>query len=105
MMTNNIKKAVNNTKTIAKIALLTMAQLSLADGFNDLNSTATKIRAGLYTFVGILFSITLLWAFFAAKNGQKTWYNILVECLYIVGGGASIGFVAFLFATGGKMSF
>ena len=47
MMTNNIKKAVNNTKTIATIALLTMAQLSLADGFNDLNSTATKIRAGL----------------------------------------------------------
>ena len=48
-MTNNIKKAVKNTKTIATIALLTMAQLSLADGFNDLNSTATKIRAGLYT--------------------------------------------------------
>ena len=47
-------------------------------------------------FVGILFSITLLWAF-CRKNGQKTWYNILVECLYIVGGGASIGFVAFLF--------
>lgn len=70
-MTNNIKKAVNNTKTIATIALLTMAQLSLADGFNDLNSTATKIRAGLYTFVGILFSITLLWAFFAAKMDRR----------------------------------
>ena len=104
-MMNIIKKATNNQKAIAVALLVSAAQFAMADGFGDANAAATKFRTGLYAFVGILFSITLLWAFFFFCCGRKSWQDILEECLYIVGAGASIALVAWLFATGGKMSF
>ena len=104
-MMNIIKKATNNQKAIAVALLVSAAQFAMADGFADANAAATKFRTGLYAFVGILFSITLLWAFFQARGGRKSWQDILEECLYIVGAGASLALVGWLFATGGKMSF
>ena len=46
-MMNNIKKIVSNTQTIATFALLTVAQMALADGFSEVSSMATTVRTGI----------------------------------------------------------
>ena len=101
----NIIKKVSSYKSIAAVVLFSIAQVAMADGFSEANAAASKFRAGLYLFVGTLFGITLLWAFFQARGGRKSWQDILEECLYIVGAGASLALVTWLFSTGGKMSF
>lgn len=100
-----IRKAVNNHKSIAAAVLVSMAQVAMADGFSEVSQTATTIRNGIYTLVGILCSIGLLWQFFLAKSGRKQWVDILDSCLYIVGAGASIAFATWLFTKGGSMTF
>lgn len=104
-MMNNIKKAVNNPKTIATFMLMMAAPLVLADGFNEGAQLATKIRTGIYTIVGIICGITMLWFFIQAKSGRKTWGDFFETCLYVVGAGASIAFATYLFTKGGSMTF
>lgn len=104
-MMNIIKKVTNNQKAIAVSLLVSVAQFAMADGFSEVNSIATTIRTGIYTLVGILCTIALLWQFFQAKSGRKTWTDILETCLYIVGAGAAIAFGTWLFTKGGSMSF
>lgn len=104
-MMYSIKKTVSNTQTIAMVALLTMAQMALADGFNDVNDIAVKVRQGIYLLVGTIAGIVMLWHFLEAKAGHKTWMDFFRICLYTVGAGASIAFTAYLFTKGGSVSF
>ena len=67
------QKIVANPQTIAAVALLTIAQMTLADGFNDVNNIAVKVRQGIYVLVGTICGITMLWFFLQAKSGRKTW--------------------------------
>jgi tagB2 len=105
IMMNNIKKIVANPQTIAAVALLTIAQMTLADGFNDVNNIAVKVRQGIYVLVGTICGITMLWFFLQAKSGRKTWGDFLELSLYVVGAGASIAFATYLFTKGGSVSF
>lgn len=104
-MMYNIKKAVSNPQTIAAVALLTMAQFALADGFNDVNDIAVKVRQGIYLVVGTICGIAMLWFFLQAKSGRKTWGDFFELSLYVVGAGASIAFATYLFTKGGSVSF
>ncbi|WP_254321715.1 hypothetical protein [Neisseria subflava] len=70
---NYIKKAVTNTQTVATVALLAMAQTVLADGFSEVSSMAVTIRTGIYTIVGIVATLCLLWQMAQGFGGRKTW--------------------------------
>jgi len=103
MMMNYIKKAVTNTQTVATVALLAMAQTVLADGFSEVSSMAVTIRTGIYTIVGIVATLCLLWQMAQGFGGRKTWGDILETCLWIVFAGAAIAVGTWLFTKGGSM--
>ena len=81
---NYIKKAVTNTQTVATVALLAMAQTVLADGFSEVSSMAVTIRTGIYTIVGIVATLCLLWQMAQGFGGRKTWGgyfgNLFMDC-------------------------
>lgn len=104
-MMNNIKTAVNTQKTVAAVVLMMAAPLVLADGFNEGVQLATKIRTGVYSIVGVICGLVMLWFFVQAKSGRKTWGDFFETCFYVVGAGASIAFATYLFTKGGSMSF
>ncbi len=104
MMMNYITKAVTNTQTVATVALLTVAQMTLADGFNEVTTIATNIRAGMYTLVGVLAGAVLLWTVFQIKTGRKTWSDFLETSLLTFVAGGAIVFATYLFTKGGSMS-
>lgn len=104
MMMNYIKKAVTNTQTVATVALLVMTQTVLADGFSEVSSMAVTIRTGIYTIVGVVATICLLWQMAQGFGGRKTWGDILETCLWIVGAGGAIVVATWLFTKGGSLS-
>ena len=103
-MMNNIKKIVSNTQTIATFALLTVAQMALADGFSEVSSMATTVRTVIYTIVGVVATICLIWQMAQGFGGRKTWGDILETCLWIVGAGAAIAIATWLFTKGGSVN-
>lgn len=101
---NNIKKAGSNTQTVITVALLAMAQTALADGFSsDVSSMAISVRTAIYTLVGVVATIALIWQAAQGFGGRKTWGDVLETCLWIVFAGAAIAVGTWLFTKGGSM--
>jgi hypothetical protein len=82
------------------------AQAAMAAGFEaEATSMITNIRNGIYTIVGVIATIALLWQFAQGWMGRKTWGDILETSMWIVGAGAGVALATWLFTNGGKMSF
>ncbi|MDO4997319.1 MAG: hypothetical protein Q4E16_01590 [Neisseria sp.] len=102
-----IKKVVPNRNTVL-IALfaVTASQMALAAGFEaEASAMITNIRTAVYTVVGVVAGLCLLWQFAQGWGGRKTWGDILDTCLWIVSAGAAIALATWLFTKGGSMSF
>lgn len=103
--------AISNKFTpFAKNAMLAMALAlvshgAMAAGFDDANQMATTVRTAIYTFIGIVAGIVVLWQCFEGAQGRKQWGDILVTCLWVVGAAASIALVTWLWTKGGSMTF
>lgn len=96
--------------SLAKNALLATAlavasQGAMAAGFDDVSDMATTIRTGIYTIVGIVAGIVVLWQCFEGAQHRKQWGDILITCLWVIGAAASIAFVTYLWTKGGSMTF
>lgn len=103
-MMYNIKKTGSNTQTVITVALLAMAQTALADGFSgDVSSMAISVRTAIYTLVGVVATIALIWQAAQGFGGRKTWGDVLETCLWIVFAGAAIAIGTWLFSKGGSM--
>ena len=103
-MMYNIKKTGSNTQTVITVALLPMAQTALADGFSgDVSSMAISVRTAIYTLVGVVATIALIWQAAQGFGGRKTWGDVLETCLWIVFAGAAIAIGTWLFSKGGSM--
>lgn len=103
-MMNYIKKAGSNTQTVITVALLAMAQTALADGFSgEVSSMAISVRTAIYTLVGVVATIALVWQAAQGFGGRKTWGDVLETCLWIVFAGAAIAVGTWLFTKGGSM--
>lgn len=103
-MMYNIKKTGSNTQTVITVALLAMAQTALADGFSgDVSSMAISVRTAIYTLVGVVATIALIWQAAQGVGGRKTWGDVLETCLWIVFAGAAIAIGTWLFTKGGSM--
>ena len=101
---DNIKKIVGNTQIVASFALLPMAQVALADGFNgEVSSMAISVRTAIYTLVGVVATIALIWQAAQGFGGRKTWGDVLETCLWIVFAGGAIAIGTWLFTKGGSM--
>lgn len=107
----DISTSTSSRKTTLFKNILTAAAMCIAShgamaaGFDDATSMATTIRTGIYTFLGVVASIIVLWQCIEGAQGRKQWGDILVVCLWVVGAAASIAFVTFLWTRGGSMSF
>lgn len=102
-----IKQVVPN-RNVVLVTLLAVAAShpALAAGFSEEASTMiTNIRTGIYTIVGVVATIALLWQMVQGFSGRKTWGDIFETCLWIVGAGAAIALATWLFTKGGSMSF
>lgn len=99
------KSAVIPLKAALFAAAVFASQAASAAGFDDANSMATTIRTGIYTFVGIVASIVILWLCYEGSQGQKRWNDIVVASLWVLAAAASIAFVGYLFTKGGQMTF
>lgn len=86
-------------------SMLIASHGAMAAGFDDMTSMATTIRTGIYTFLGVVASIIVLWQCIEGAQHRKQWGDVLVTCLWVVGAAASIAFVAYLWTKGGSMSF
>ncbi len=86
-------------------ALTVASQGAMAAGFDDVSDMATTIRTGIYTFVGIVAGVVVLWQCFEGSQHRKQWGDILITCLWVIGAAASIAFVAYLWTKGGSMTF
>ena len=102
-----IKKAVPN-RNVVLMALFaaTTSQMALAAGFQEeASGMITNIRTAVYSVVGVVAGLCLLWQFAQGWAGRKTWSDILETCLWIVGAGAGIALATWLYTKGGSMSF
>lgn len=86
---NNIKKAGSNTQTVITVALLAMAQTALADGFSgDVSSMAISVRTAIYTLVGVVATIALVWqaaqGFGEERHGGMFWKPVYGLCLPVL---------------------
>lgn len=88
------------------ILLAMFAQTAMAAGFEaEATTMITNIRQGIYTIVGVIATIALLWQFAQGWMGRKTWGDILETAMWIVGAGAGVALATWLFTNGGKMTF
>ena len=99
------KSAVTPLKTALFAAAVFASQAASAAGFDDATSIATNVRTGIYTFVGIVAGIVILWLCYEGSQGQKRWNDIVVACLRVLAAAASLAFVGYLFTRGGQMTF
>jgi trbC/VIRB2 family len=91
IMMNIIKKAVSNRNVVLVALLAAASQTVLAGGFSSEATTMiTNIHTGIYTIVGVVATIALLWQMVQGFSGRKTWGDIFETCLWIVGAGAAI---------------
>lgn len=106
-MLNKPKKyKVTINQLFALFFLYSISNMALAaGGFSEVTALATQFRAWLYTFVGVLAAVVLIWACYEGFGGHMTWSEIMKKCLWIVAGGAGIPMAAYLWATGGKLTF
>ncbi len=100
-------KVISQNKTTLAAALLAAlaSQTVLAGGFDDVTSMATTIRTGIYTVVGVIAAIVVLWQCLEGMQHRKQWGDILITCLWVIGAAASIAFVGYLWTKGGSMTF
>ena len=86
-------------------ALTVASQGAMAAGFDDVSNMATTIRTGIYTIVGIVAGIVVLWQCFEGAQHRKQWGDILITCLWVIGAAASIAIVTYTRTKGGSMTF
>ena len=106
----NTSNVTTNKASLAKSALLATvfavaSQGAMAAGFDDVGNMATTIRTGIYTIVGIVAGIVVLWQCFEGAQHRKQWGDILITCLWVIAAAASIAFVNYLWGRGQGMSF
>ena len=96
-----------NMKQVALAAVLVFgAQAAMAaGGFDQANKIVENIRDGIYTIVGIVCTVLLIWQMVQGASRKKDWMDVLGTCLWILGAGAAIAFGTYLFTEGGKMKF
>ena len=96
-----------NVKQVALAAVLALgAQAAMAaGGFDQANKIVENIRDGIYTIVGIVCTVLLIWQMVQGASRKKDWMDVLGTCLWILGAGAAIAFGTYLFTEGGKMKF
>lgn len=100
------KLQITTSQFVVLILFSGLSHLALAaGGFTEPTAIAIEFRTGLYAFIGVLATATLIWAGFEGAMGNMTWTEILKKCLWIVFAGGSIAIAAYLWATGGKMTF
>lgn len=103
-----LAKATRFARTaLPVLAVAALSQTALAAGgfSNEINSMATNIRTAIYTFVGIVAGIIVLWQCLEGAQGRKQWGDILHTCLWVVGAAASIALVTWLWTRGGSLTF
>ena len=76
-----------------------------AGGFSEATGPLEKVRDTIYTIVGIVATIALLWQCALGFMQTNDWPDVLGTCLWIVGAGAGIALATYLFTQGGKMKF
>ena len=76
-----------------------------AGGFSEATGPLEKVRDTIYTIVGIVATIALLWQCALGFMQKKDWPDVLGTCLWIVSAGAGIALATYLFTQGGKMKF
>lgn len=77
------------------VALLVVAGAAVAGGggmggLQTATTTATSIRDGLFTFVGVCAAIYLIYLAAMAKADKKTWGDFGMGVVYVAIAGASI---------------
>ena len=109
-MKNNMVQAASVRRLVlAGVFALAASQAFAAGGggggFNEVNNMATTIRTAIYTLVGILAGICLVWQCYLGFAGRKTWTDIAETSIYIIAAGASLAFAGYLFTKGASISF
>ncbi|MCO6525489.1 TrbC/VirB2 family protein [Snodgrassella sp.] len=100
------KLQITTSQFVVLILFSGLSHLALAaGGFTEPTAIAIEFRTGLYAFIGVLATATLIWAGFEGAMGNMTWTEILKKCLWIVFGGASVVIAAYLWTKGGKITF
>lgn len=101
----SIQKSSITKNVLFAAAIALVSQAAMAAGFEDASTMATTIRNGMYTIIGVLAGLALLWQFVQGWGGRKQWTDILETCLWIVGAGAAFALATWFFTKGGAMSF
>lgn len=93
-------------RSLLMCTLVFGAQYAMAaGGFDQGTDILEKIRDTIYTLVGIVATIALLWQFALGFMNKKEWPDVMGTCLWILGAGAAVAFATYLFTSGGKMKF
>lgn len=66
---------------------------------------ATEVRNALYTVIGVIAGLCLLWQFVQGWGGRKTWTDVLETGLWIFCAGGSFAIATWFFTGGAKMVF
>ena len=66
-----IQKSSITKNVLFAAAIATASQAAMAAGFEDASTMATTIRNGMYTIIGVLAGLALLWQFVQGWGGRK----------------------------------
>lgn len=88
------------------VSLMLFTNIANAAGFADTATVAlTSIKDGIYTVIGVVAIIALLWQVAQGFMERKTWPEVFTTCAWILAAGAAPALATWLFTTGKSMSF
>jgi len=90
-MKRNVTRFASKTVAIGALTLLYtgMAFASTSGGLTTATSTATEIKTGLYSLVGVLALIYLLWVGVQAFTEKKSWADFGWAVVHVAAVGAA----------------